>query len=214
MDNKIKNIIFDFDGTLADTLEVILETMRLLTKEFGLPELTDEECKSVIGIKLEEAPKALWGDKAMSEEEFVDVYRRIFYGIKDKMEIRCFPNVKETLQNLKNAGIKMAIASSRSRLSLDEYLERLGIRGYFDCIVGGDEVNEGKPSPETVNVILKKMHWNPEETMTVGDMGVDILMGKGANTKTCGVTYGNGTTKELSAAGADKIIDDFQNLLS
>ena len=210
--SKIKNIIFDFDGTLADTLEVILATMRELTKEFNLPELSDDECKSVIGIKLEEAPKALWGEKAMSEEEFVDVYRRIFFHLKDKVEIRCFPGVEETLHELYTKGVNMAIASSRSRASLEEYLERLGIRKYFTMLVGGDEVKEGKPAPETVERILSTMDWKANETMTVGDMAVDILMGKGAGTATCGVTYGNGTHRQLVDAGADHVLDAFREI--
>lgn len=79
-------------------------------------------------------------------------------------------------------------------------------------LVGGGEVKNGKPAPDPVNLILVSQGWINIETLVVGDMAVDILMGKGAGAATCGVTYGNGSIVELKEAGADYMISDFMEL--
>ena len=106
----------------------------------------------------------------------------------------------------------MAIASSRHRFSLEEIVNSLKMSTLFDMIIGGDNVKNGKPSPEPVLTISNLMGWQANETLVVGDASVDILMGKSAGCKTTGVTYGNGTIDELQNAGADYIIGSFAKI--
>ena len=80
-------------------------------------------------------------------------------------------------------------------------------------LVGADDVVKAKPNPEPVLNTLSAMGFKASEALVVGDMNVDILMGKNAGAKTCGVAYGNGTKKELEEAGADYIIDGFDELI-
>ena len=209
----MKNLIFDFDGTLADTWPLIEAVMMRLIQEMNLPSRTVDEIKTTIGLKLEEAPLILWPDKHDIKDQFVTTYRRIFEEIKDKVDIGLFPGVKETLETLKNSGHRMAIATSRTTQSAEELTRRLGIRDYFDCVLGADKVVNGKPHPETVEKILAEMGWQPGESIMVGDMGVDIKMGRSAGLSTCGVTFGNGKIEDLEAAGADLIIDEFDRLI-
>ena len=79
-------------------------------------------------------------------------------------------------------------------------------------VVGGGDVKIGKPAPDPVNLVLATQGWDKDETLVVGDMSVDILMGKAAGAATCGVTYGNGSVKELRDAGAVYLISDFSEL--
>lgn len=79
-------------------------------------------------------------------------------------------------------------------------------------LIGGNDVEHGKPAADPVLKILNTCGWNAAETLTVGDAPVDIQMGKAAGTLTCAVTYGNGTEAELAAAGPDYIISDFPAL--
>ena len=106
----------------------------------------------------------------------------------------------------------MAIASSRSHKSLDEYVEQFGLQDCFGMLIGGDDVEHGKPAPEPVLTILKGLGWKAGETLTVGDAPVDIQMGRAAGTRTCAVSYGNGTEQELEAALPDYIIAEFPAL--
>lgn len=122
-----------------------------------------------------------------------------------------YPNVVETLSTLKSQEIILTIASSRSHASLAGYVESLGLSSLISHILGADDVNKGKPDPEPVNRTLERFRLRPEEAIVVGDTSFDIHMGRNAGTKTCGVTYGNGSRESL--VGADWLIDDFSQLL-
>lgn len=209
---KYRNIVFDFDGTLVDSADLIIETMHRTIDALNLPPKSDDECRSMIGYRLEVIPSILWPGIDDLPARYVKRYREIFNSIKNSFKVRLFPHVSETLNILNRKGIRMAIASSRSKASLQEYCSELQILGCFQMLVGGGDVKNGKPAPDPVNLILAKQGWNKTETLVVGDMNVDILMGKGTGAATCGVTYGNGSAAELKDAGADYIISDFSQL--
>jgi len=88
------------------------------------------------------------------------------------------------------------------------------IAEYISYVVGADDVKHAKPEPEPVLITLKAMGATADETLVVGDMPVDIMMGRKAGARTCGVTYGNASREQLEAAGADIIIDDFHALIA
>lgn len=210
---KYRNIIFDFDGTLADTAELTVETMRRTNRVMNLPDKSDEECKAMIGYRLEEIPSILWPGIPLSAELYAATFREMYKSVKNSFIVRTFPRVLDTLDILKRIGIRMAVASSRSKVSLMDFCLELNIDEYFQKVVGGGDVKNGKPAPDPVNMILATQGWNKEETLVVGDMNVDIVMGKAAGTATCGVTYGNGTGAELKDAGADYIITEFPRIV-
>lgn len=206
---KFKNIIFDFDGTLADTAELTVETMLRTNILMNLPEVSADVCKSMIGYRLEEIPSILWPGISGLSERYAATFREIYKSTKEDFKVRTYPGVHDTLTDFKRNGIRMAIASSRSKVSLMELCSKLHIDNYFQMVVGGSDVKNGKPAPDPVNLILSAQGWDKDETLVVGDMNVDILMGKAAGTATCGVIFGNGTVAELENAGADYIISDF-----
>lgn len=210
---KVRNIIFDFDGTLADTAPVIVATMHATIRELGLPQRSDAQCRSTIGIRLEDIPPVLWSENQIDGKDFAAAYRKIFNEMKDRTATECFPGVLDTLADLHRSGYSMAIASSRSRKSLEDYVEEFGISRYFATLIGGNDVELGKPAPDPVLAILGRCGWRADKTLTVGDAGVDILMGRAAGTATCAVTYGNGSPAELSAARPDYIIGSFPELI-
>jgi len=209
---KYRNIIFDFDGTLADTAAMIVETMQRTITALDLPCRSDEECRSMIGYRLEEIQSRLWPSIPDLSERYVTAYREIFNSIKGAFKVKLYPHVFDVLTDMHSSGIRMAIASSRSRGSLEEYCSEFNINGCFMMLVGGGDVKNGKPAPDPVNLVLDTQGWDKAETLVVGDMNVDILMGRRAGTATCGVTYGNGCVAELEEAGADYIISDFSAL--
>jgi len=210
----IKLIIFDFDGTLGDTRRNIVTTMQMTIAELGLPERTDDECASKIGLPLDGCFEALYPDEAKETiRHCTDTYRRIFQENLQTMKPQVFPKVKETLSILKEQGYTLTIASSRWHKSLSELTNDLGIGDYISYLVGADDVEKAKPNPEPVLKTLIATGFNANQTLVVGDMNVDILMGKNAGVKTCGVTYGNGTKRELEEAGADYIINSIDELI-
>lgn len=212
MMTQIRNIIFDFDGTLADTASLIVKTMQQTIGEMNLPERTEAECRAAIGLRLEEIPAALWPGIQDIGAEYARTYRRIFDVLKRPLDVKCFPGVIETLGALHGSGYRMAIASSRSRQSLEEYVELFGLGKCFVMLVGGNDVTHGKPDPEPVLTILDAKGWNADETLVVGDAAVDIQMGKAAGAHTCAVTYGNGTEEELKTSCPDFSASDFHDI--
>jgi phosphoglycolate phosphatase len=118
----------------------------------------------------------------------------------------------ETILELHRRGIILTIASSRSRSSLADYIENLGLSEIITYYLGAADVTEGKPAPEAVNRTLEHFGLKPEDAVVVGDTVFDIHMGKNAGTRSCGVTYGNGSRESL--ADATWLIDDFAQLLN
>ncbi len=211
---NIRLIIFDFDGTLGDTRRNIVTTMQMTIAELGLPSRSDAECVSTIGLPLYGCFEALYPntDKGIIQK-CTDTYRRIFQENLRTIKPQTFPKVVETLSTLKEQGLTLAIASSRSHASLAELTQDLGISDIISYLIGADDVEKAKPNPEPVLNVLKVLRYEATQTLVVGDMNVDILMGVNAGTKTCGVTYGNGTKRELEEAGADYIINCIGELI-
>ena len=211
---SIKLIIFDFDGTLGDTRRNIVTTMQMAIKEMQLPERSESECASTIGLPLAGCFRTLFPD--IMEElipRCAETYRRIFNENLQKITPEAFPCVVKTLKNLKERGLTLTIASSRSRNSLIELTHNMGIVDYISYLIGADDVKEAKPKPEPVLKTLAAMQFAASETLVVGDMAVDIMMGANAGAKTCGVTWGNGSREDLNEAGADYIIDSMEELI-
>ena len=210
---KVKLIILDFDGTLADTRELIVKTMQQTLEALGLESRTDEQCASMIGLPLKQAFTDLL---PMSDEmggQCVETYRRIFNENNAVYKIPTFPNVLETLHQLHKQGYTLTIASSRSNRSLREFVNDMHLKDVIPYVLGAEDVTRAKPNSEPVLQTLENFHCTPDEAMVIGDTWYDIEMGKRAGVKTCGVTYGNGTREELIRAGADYLLNDFGALL-
>ncbi len=210
----VRIIIFDFDGTLGDTQEIIVKTQQATMREMHLPVPSDEESKATIGLKLRDCFLAICPTMTDKQaDECVTTYQRLFARHKDLFPPALFPHVRETLVALKRKGLVLTIASSRSSASLHELVHELGIADCIDFIVGADEVAHPKPDAEPVLLTLQEKGFHADEALVVGDMPVDLLMGRNAGTRTCAVTYGNATRRTLEHAGADFIIDDITELI-
>ena len=207
----IKAVILDFDGTLGDTTDLIIRTIQATIKEMNLPSRTDAECAAMIGLRLTDTPPALFPGEDVDVNEYARTYRRLFHSFNTDDAVKIYPGVMETLTELKDRGLTLTIASSRSHSTLDDYVMKLGFSDLISLVIGAEDVSEGKPNPEAVNTTLEKLGIKPEEALVVGDTSFDIDMGRNAGAKTCGVTYGNGTVESLSHA--DWLIDDFSRLL-
>ena len=153
-------------------------------------------------------------------------HRRIFATTRLTHPPVLYPHVIETLQTLRDRGVTMAIASSRSSEELRQLLSDLHIAPFFSVVIGGEQVTHVKPDPEAVLRILdtldesgshyQRLTTNDQRptTLVVGDMEVDIRMGINAHTSTCAVTYGYGHLSDGQRQTADYCIDRFDQLLS
>lgn len=209
---ETKIIILDFDGTLGDTASVIIKTMHETIREMGLPTRTDEQCAAMIGLRLVEIPPVLFPECDIDVDLYADTYRRLFDIHNKDGAVNLYPNVIETLKALKARGLTLTIASSRGQTSLSQFVKNLGLTEIITYILGAGDVENGKPHPEAIFKTLDKYGFTPDQAIMVGDTIFDIQMGINAGTRTCGVTYGNGSRESLSPA--DWLIDDFSELLA
>lgn len=209
----IQLIILDFDGTLADTRDNIVRTLQASMHQLGLPVADEAACASTIGLKLDDACRHLYPDgPADLADRFVETYREIFFRNKESLVPAPFPHVLPTLRQLRQRGVVLTIASSRGTGSLHTFIDAMGLRDCISYVLGADSVEHTKPHPEPVLRTLRETGIDAAHTLVVGDMPVDILMGRNAGVQTCGVTYGNATRDQLQAAGADFLIDGFAEL--
>ena len=214
MERDIKLVIFDFDGTLADTKENIILTFQMTMKELGVEIKSRQECAATIGLTLEDAFKVLYPGMAAEKYALLrDTYRRIFKENRKILVPGLFPEVMETLEELHRRGYLMSIASSRLSPSLHSFLEDMKIAHLFEYAVGGDNVEHPKPAPDAVLQILRHYNLSAEEAFVVGDMPFDINMATNAGVKSCGVTWGNADAAQLKESGANYIIDKMSQLL-
>ena len=210
-----KLIILDFDGTLGDTRANIVLTMRQTLAKLGYPARDEETIAATIGLPLEKGFEQLFpGIDADGVALCTRTYRAIFAENRKLLVPKVFPHVLETLDALRDRGYVLTIASSRSYGSLKEFLQEMGLEPFITYVLGANSVTHAKPHPEPVLKTMADLGYQADETLVVGDMPVDLAMGKGAGARPCGVTYGNASRADLAAAGADFIIDDFSQMLS
>lgn len=209
----IRNIFFDFDGTLADTTEGIVQCTLVTLQELGLPASSPERIRSVIGLPLTGCFERGTDTPPERIAEACATYRKLF----NEIAIPCttlYPGTKETLAELQARGFTLALCTSRSNNSLNALLQVLGIRAHFSAIVTNEDVSHPKPAPDIALLALARLGARPDETMVVGDTVFDLQMGSSAGCRTCGVTWGNQDRALLQTAGPDLIIDNFGELLA
>ena len=211
---NVELVIFDFDGTLADTHRTIIATVQQTLQELGHPIASEEAITATIGLPLRECYRHYLPELDEAELDACEATHHRLFDINRKTNPPVpFPHVVETINWLREQGIKTTIASSRTSFSLRDLLKDMGIVDLFDYVLGSEDVSRAKPDPEPVLQTLRTMNISAEHNLVVGDMAVDILMGARAGCKTVGVTYGNGTREELEEAHADDIIGSMRELV-
>lgn len=207
---KFKGLLFDFDGTLLDTNELIIQTfLHVLEPEFP-GKFTKDDMIPFIGPSLMESFSTIDASKA---EEWVQQYR--VWNIEHHDELaREFKGVKSTLQALKGKGIRLAIVSTKRYESLMKGIRLLDIENLIEVIISMDDVKNVKPDPEPILLALKKMHLRKEDVIMIGDNSHDILGGKNAGVKTAGVAWSIKGEDFLMQFNPDYMLHDMSDLLT
>ena len=207
-------IIFDFDGTLADTQRGIVATAQEVLRRMGREAADERALAATIGLPLWENFTRGAGLSAVEADRAVTIYREIFETFAIPA-ITVFPGVEEVLATLAARGVPMAVASSRGQHSLEGLMHHLGLDRYIPLsfVFGVETAARPKPAPDILYVILGKLGAKPEETLVVGDTTFDIEMGRAAGCYTCGVSYGNQSADQLAGAAPNYLLDDLRKLL-
>ena len=206
----LKLLIFDLDGTLADTSKDITDAVNYAVKPFGVKPLSVSEVKARVGSGLTKLIESLIPEERdfSAKEEAVKRFLE-YYSIHLLDYTKPYPQAKETLSKL--GAYKKAVISNKREVLSKKVLEGLGLLEFFDIVLGSDSVSERKPSPVPIFELLKRFSVSKDEAVIIGDSNYDIGAGKAAGIKTIAVTYGYRDREVLK--GADFIIDNFGEIL-
>ena len=192
--------LFDLDGTLLDTVDLICESYRHLTLKILGKAVGRSEVVPLIGIPLKEQFRRFFtGLDVKDLDSLVDQFMEYQYKIyRDYLKV--FPAVPETLSRLKQDGAVMGIVTSRRKASTETYLTETGIRGYFDVLVTPVDTARHTPDAAPVLKALQLLDRDPSDTLVVGDAEFDIVSGRSAGTDTAFALWGINDPGKLPVA--------------
>lgn len=182
----VRAVIFDIDGTLLDTGELIFSSFEHTLKTHGVTPVAREDIKERIGPPLFEIYESL--APHLNPADLVETHR--LFQIDNLHLSKPFLNTLKTLETLKKMGIKIAAVTNRTSRSSIKTLQMAKIDHLFEIIISPEDVSHEKPDPEGIFLALKHMKIAPEEALMVGDTSADVGAGKAAEVKTVGITHG------------------------
>ena len=197
-------ILFDLDGTLIDTIELILSSARHAFEEWPVRP-TDEEWVRGIGTPLVQQLRAY----AANDDEVALLlarYRRYQNEHHDRLT-RCYDDVPDVIAALADRGHQMAVVTSKASPIAHQSLAFVGLDHFFTVVVGYDDTARHKPDPEPVRVALSRLGVSPDDAVFVGDSPHDILAGNGADVMTIAALWGPFDRETLADARPDHFIE-------
>jgi phosphoglycolate phosphatase/pyrophosphatase PpaX len=197
---QLEAIIFDLDGTIADTIYLTIYSIKEYIRQKTSRILSDDEVLAEFGPTDTEIVKKYLSD--IGNPRILEDYASFVAEIFDNF-VKPIGGIEDLLANIKNKGIKTALFTGRSRLTTEIVLEKLGLKKYFDNICAGDDTSNFKPDPEGINKTLAKLGVRPESSAYVGDFDVDILAGRNAGTMSILALWSSSANKELKSLHPD-----------
>ena len=181
-------VLFDLDGTLIDSVELILLSKQYAFESRGLPAPNDREWLKWLGTPLRTTFQRFTDDPA-EVERFIGAYREYQFAHHDRL-LRPYPGIAETLTALRDTGHPIGIVTSKSVELSERGLSHLGLLEFVDTIVGADSTERHKPDPEPVRVALERLHAAPKRALFVGDSVHDMHAGNAAGVPTVAALWG------------------------
>ncbi len=206
----VNTIFFDVDGTLVDARDDIANAVNYTLTKLGLKKRPMKSIVSYIGTGVKDLiAKSLGSKNSALSGEAVEIFSR-YYVDHSADDAKLYPHTQEVLEYFKDK--RKIILTNRYSKFADITLIKLGIRHYFEGIIGGDDESCLKPSACVLDTFSPKL--DKDKAIIVGDMDIDIMTGKNSGVKTCWVTYGLGKSKDVRKLKPDFVIDDMLELES
>jgi len=195
-----KAIVFDLDGTLADSSHCIVASMHIVAEQMNLPSVSDHAIEDLIGKPLSVMFPSLYNTTPAQTKEAINRYR-IEYVELTKTEEQLFDGVIPMLKALKAHGYKLAIATGKNQEGAENASARQGLTPYFDSIHGILPDTPGKPDPAVLVRAMRALGTPAEECIMVGDTTYDMQLAQAVGVKAIGVDWGVHSRDKLEACG-------------
>jgi phosphoglycolate phosphatase len=210
MSKQFDLIVWDWDGTLADSTGMITKAVVDAAEQVGLPKLDPAAARNIIGLGLKESIHALFGDlPAEQAQALARQYTANYYA--GEQAIPLFTGAKSTIIELNRRGYKLAVATGKGRRGLNLALEHCGLTHYFHETRTVDECFS-KPHPQMLDELMDACVTTPERTLMIGDTSYDMQMAENASVKALAVTFGAQTHEQLSDYNSMEIFHQFNDL--
>ena len=207
---RYRLLVFDWDGTLADSAAIIVEAIQLACADLGLPIPTDAAARYVIGLGLHDALRHVTPTLAEKDYPALSARYRVHYLNRDP-EIPLFAGAAMLLSSLNARGHSLAVATGKSRRGLERALEQAGIGSRFAATRCADE-GFPKPNPDMLLYLMNHLGAVPEETLMIGDTTHDLMLAANAGVDAIGVAYGAHPGSALAAQPNRAIVDSVEEL--
>lgn len=205
----IKSVLFDFDGTLLNTNDLVYKSYDYAIKKLYMRDITKKEFLNLYGRPLDQSFCEAYGEE--DGKKLAELYRE-FNEVNHDLYTKTFEGVDLGIKNLKNKGYSLGIVTSKRKSTLMKGLKLLGLEEYFLCLVTPADSKKFKPDPEPILVGCQKLNIKPEEALYVGDSVFDLQAGKAAGTKICGVKYSLTPLAELEELKPDFMVSSLEEL--
>lgn len=207
---KINTVLFDLDGTLINTNDLIIESFLHTLNLYYPNKYGREDILPFLGPTLHETFVKM---DPLRVDEMIAVYRKFNHDQHDAL-VTQFETVYETVQTLHEKGYKLGIVTTKIRQTVKMGLKLTGLDQFFETVVTLDDVEHAKPHPEPVLLALKQLDSLPDQSIMVGDNHHDINSGKAAGTKTAGVAWTIKGTGHLEQFKPDYMLHRMSDLLT
>jgi len=208
----MKLIVWDFDGTLADTRPLIEDAMQFTLKALNKPEALMDKWLACVGLPVEEGLRRTFGvGDGVEMDRLLSLYRS-YDWVGNYHLIRPFTGMRELVAELSAKGVKQAIATSKRFSALEPQLAGFGWNDAFYPIVTPERVTRPKPHPESLELCLKSHGLLPKDALMIGDTLYDLHMANAAKMPCVGVTFGFASEEQLNSAAPQACANDVEGL--
>jgi pyrophosphatase PpaX len=196
-----QTVLFDLDGTLIDSVDLIVESYQHTFRVHGLPMHSRDDILAGMGTPLRIVFGELTSDPAQIDT-WIATYRAYNLSHHDRM-VRPYPGAVEMVRALRARGRRLALVTSKNRSGAERGLAHVGLAGTMETIVGADDVTHPKPHPEPVERALATLGMPRESCVFVGDSRHDMQCGRAAGVSTAAITWGPFDREHLAVASPD-----------
>jgi len=209
--SRLQTVLFDLDGTLIDSIRLILDSYHHTLTQHNLPARSDEEWLRGVGTPLH-VQFSQWHDSPEMLEAMIATYREFNLKHHDRM-VTVYPGVVEAVRQIKSSGIQTGLVTSKNRQGALRGLALVGLEALMDVMVCADEVSNPKPHPEPVEKAVALLGADPGRTVYVGDSIHDMHSGRAAGVKTAAALWGPFGRSHLESAGPDYWLEKPEDLV-